>query len=794
MRIAALLKTHWFLFLLPCYFTSYPTVSQVKPATIKGTVTDSTTSAPLAYVTIVVLDKEEKQTIKHVLSSESGTFKLTGLAPKAYQLILSYVGYKTKTINISDLSSPTLDLGKVQLSPVATLLEEVQVTTQRPLLEQGADKLIYNVENDPEQYTLNTLDMLRKVPYITTDADDNLLLNGKGNYQVLVNGKRSALITGNPRDVLMSLPASSIKKIEVITVPSARYEAEGIGGIINIITHKKSISGYNGTLNLAGNSPGGYHAGGTLSATMGKFGVSGSYRHSYATSPGSSSNLLRNDLIRQMRLEQTTESNNSSRSQHVTSELSYQPDNRHSFTANYSYNSNGSTNNFKQQALQFNEADVLTEAYTNITTTESAGTGQDASLQYQFSPKENEEQLLSVSVNLTDNANNGNGNYRLQPILNYTGSENSTLNLYHARNHTLQADYVQPLGRQTLELGIRSDQEKNSSDYEYRTKDPETGIFKPDTALSNNFGYKQTINAAYASVNLKHKNWGLRSGIRVEDTRLNAAFVSSGTSARQRYQNIFPSITLSRAFKKGNTLKFSYNQRIERPGLYYLDPFVDKSDPLNIFFGNPELKPATSHTLQFDFDSFFGSSFVNASLSHSFTNNTIQEFTVLGSDSVARTTFGNIGKSRNYSFTLSGNTTLFRKLNISLNSGASYLVFNSRQEGNLQNSEGFSYYVQGNTNYRFGKNWRASGNLGYSSPNILLQGRSGGYTWSSLSVNKDFLKNNKASISLAVRSPFQEKRRATTELTNPAFYQRRETDTRIRQFSLSLTYRFGKLK
>jgi len=759
---------------------------------IQGTVIDSITNKPLAYVTIVLQDVTTKQVEKHILSTETGDFEVTGLAVKPYLLTLSFVGYKTKTITLRSFTNSILNLGKLYLSPTSTQLKEVQVTAPRQMLEQDADKITYNVDADPEQYSLNSLEMLRKVPRISVDADDNLLLNGKDNYQVLVNGQKSSLISGNLRDVFKNLPASSVKKIEISTAPSSRYEAEGIGGIINIITHKKSISGYNGSLNLSASTPKGYNVGGNISASIGKFGASGSYRNSYSQNPETNSNLVRNDFVNKTLLEQTTESNNTNRTQYLNSELTYQLNAQHSLTANYGRNQNSNTTNYLQKATQFDKESALTEAYNTINSGDNDGKGYDASINYQFSSSKNEQQLLSIALNMVDNTDNSTDSYTLQPILNYIEKESITSNSDDRREYAVQADYVQPLGKQTLELGIKSVFEQNNSNYLYQNKDPETGSFILDTTLRNNFGYKQDIHAAYISLNLKYKNWGLRSGLRAEETRLTADFTSSDTKAKQAYQNFFPGFILSRTFKAGSGLKLSYNQRIQRPNLYFLNPSVDNTDPLNIFFGNPDLRPATSHAFQLDFDTFFGNSFLNASVSHSFTHNDIQEFTVIGSDSVARTTYANIGRSQNSTLSLSGHTILFKKLTVSINSGANYVKHFGHSESIAQNSQGFMYYTQANAVYRH-KTLRVSGNLSYNSPNVLLQGKTGGSMWSSLSFSKDFLKNNKVNISLLIKSPLQAKRKYTNEMRNTAFSQTRESQVTIRQVSLSFNYRFGKL-
>ncbi|WP_262902646.1 TonB-dependent receptor domain-containing protein [Pontibacter aydingkolensis] len=781
--------------LLCCFciiISSAQTISSIK--TIKGTVADSTTLEALGYVTVAVREIGQNQPTTVTLSQEDGVFIINDLPIQQYQLILSYVGYKTRTIPFPNSSSSSINFGIITLTSTAKELEEIHVITLKPLIEQSLDRTIYNVEADPDANALNTLDMLRKVPYLTVDAEDKLQLNGNSSYQIQVNGKRSALFAGDPSDILKTLPASSIKKIEVITTPSAKYEASGVGGIINIITHKKGISGYNGAVNLSAETPQGYTAGSFLSATAGKISISGRYNHRYSESPTNSSTFLRNDLINRNRLEQTSERSGKSRTQNISGELSYQLSSQDVFTASLSqYNSN-STNKSTQLVEQYGATNKLTKSYLNLNHGNGEGTGRDISLNYEHSFKKNDQQLLSISFASTNSANNSTSNFILKPLLNYTTRESTTNNEDETNEKNLQIDYAQPIGKQLLEFGLKSIFEENNSNYFYKNRDAETGTYLLDPSISNSFKYRQDVHAAYISLNLNMRKWGLRSGIRIEETRLDVNFLSTGTKAKQNYRGFFPNVTLSRSLKESSRINLSYNQRISRPGLYYLDPYIDLTDPLNISFGNPDLEPATSHTLKLEYSTFFKTTSLNANVFHTFTNNAIEQITTLGNDSVARSTFGNIGQSRNNGLMLTGNTTFSKKLSLNLNAGTSYITYTSMLEGRPQTNEGFTYSMRVSMNYRFGKKWKASGNLNYNSPNILLQGNTNGYTWSSISINKQFLKDDKASISLHVRSPFQEKRRNTSELVNPSFYQFRESFTIIRQYSLAFSYRFGKLR
>ncbi|MCP2045827.1 TonB-dependent receptor domain-containing protein [Pontibacter sp. HSC-36F09] len=762
--------------------------------TIKGIVADSATQAKLDYVTVVMQEAGKNQAVKSTFTKDNGRFELAGLELKQYQLVLSYVGYKTKVLPLPAFTGTTIDLGKLSLVSSARQLKEVQIVTEKLLVEQDIDKITYNVDADPESQTMTALDMLRKVPLLSLDAEDNIKLNGNSNYRVLVNGKTSSLFVRSPKDVFRSMPATTIKSIEVITNPPSKYEAEGVGGIINIITHKKNIGGYNGSVNVQASTPKGTNVGGYLTVKAGKAGFSGYFGTGTYNSPANSNNLYREDKIRQTVLEQMGESRNDNTYQYASGEFSYEMDTLNLFTANFGMNLNTGNSLLTQRVELFDATGALSQAYTRLNNGDFRWKGSDFGADYQRTFKKSKDQLFTLSYRLSNSGNGSGSDFILDPVLNFNGQISQTDNDGSSVEHTMQADYVQPIKKHTLELGVKTIFRLNSSDYFYSNRDPETGTFVIDPNLSNNFEYRQDIYAAYTSLSLKKGDWGLKTGARLEETKLDANFKSSGTVATPDYFNLIPNITLSRKFKGTSTMRLSYTQRIERPSLYYLNPYVNQIDPLNISFGNPKLDPATNNVFNLAYNTFVKGTSINASIFHNFTNNSIQSYTTLGSDTVARTTYGNIGRNQTYGFSLSGNTTLFKKLSINLNSTTNYVKLSSVIGGLPQNNEGFTYNVFGYSSYRFDKGWRASGNIGYSSSRILLQGRSAGYVWNSISVNKQFLKDNKATISFSVNSPFQKNRRSLNEINDPRFTQNQENIFLMRRYSLGFNYRFGKLK
>ncbi len=763
--------------------------------TVKGMVQDSLKQEPLGYVSVIILEKGKKEAVKTALSRDDGTFTLTGLPPKAYQLVLAFVGYSNKKIDLPAFTeqNPVVDLGKILLRPATKQLKEVEIVTERPLVIQDIDKITYDVGADPESKTMTALDMLRKVPLITVDADDNIELKGNSNYKVLVNGKTSSLFVRNPKDVFKSMPASSIKNIEVITSPPAKYEAEGVGGIINIITHKKAMGGYNGSVNIGAGQPQSYQVGGYITAKAKKFGVTGNYFFNDYKSPAGRNNLFRRDAFNN-ELNQTGEGQNQGDYQYAGGELSYEIDTLNLLTANLGFNLGRNSNDLTQQVQSFDNTGTLTQAYDRLNAGNGQWRGFDVGLDYQRTFKRNKDQLLTLSYKFNQNGDDSYSDFSVVPVLNFTdGRISKTENNGTTNEQTFQADYVQPIKKHTLEVGVKSILRNSQSDYFYSDLAESSNSYIIDSARTNNFEYQQDIYAAYTSLSLKKDKWGLKVGSRLEETKINANFKSSGELVNQDYFNLIPSIALSRQLKGTTTVKASYTQRIERPGLWYLNPYRNEIDPRNIFFGNPALQPATNHAFDVSYNTFVKGSSVNGSLFYNFTNESIQQFTTLNGDT-AVTTYGNIGKNHTVGLSLNGNVNVTKKFNINVNGSANYVQLSSILQNQPVTNRGFTANVFGYVSYRLEKGWRLSANLGVNSPRITLQGTSASYSYHSLSVNKQLFKGEKGSISFSVNSPFQKMWLFLNEINDLQFYQRQESYYVMRRFRLSFNYRFGKLE
>ncbi len=481
------------------------------PATgsIKGVVVDSANQAPLSYVTVVVSPPDKDEVLKTTFTQADGSFEFTGLPLAPYKLILNYMGYKPFSMKVPALEAgKPADLGKLSVASLAKQLQEVEVTAEKMLITQDIDKISYNVEFDPESKTVSALDMLRKVPMLSLDSEDNIQLNGSSNYKVLVNGRNSTLFARSPKDVFRSMPASSIKRIEVITDPPAKYDAEGVGGILNVITHDEPSNGYNGSVHLSQTTPDSRFGSANIRAKMGKFGISAYGGSNRFTSPTANNSFERLDKNTGTRLLQQSEGNSESRFSYLDSEMSYEIDTLNLVSAKFSINRSEWEQLGLQTVDQLNAIGNLTQAFNR----NQNGIGQwgsmEAGLDYQHTFKRNKNQLLTLSYKIGDNINRGETELAFEEILNYRGpSDTRTLNDGKSVEQTMQVDYVHPIEKHTLEVGAKTILRDNGSDYFYRNYNDETKTFEEVPELSNEFDYNQDIYAAYTSASLRYDKW-----------------------------------------------------------------------------------------------------------------------------------------------------------------------------------------------------------------------------------------------------------------------------------------------
>ncbi len=780
---------------MACLFSGVVAQAQNQPVTIKGIVLDSISGAGLDYVTLSLKTAEGKA-VKTVLSGTKGVFTIPNIPAGAYRLSALSVGYSGRTITLKagGEKDGVLNVGSLRLSPQNTKLREVSITGVKPIVKQEIDRISYDIQADPESKSNTVLDMMRKVPLITVDAEDNIKVKGSANFKVLINGRPSSMLARDPKEVFKSMPASNIQRVEVITTPPSKYEGEGLAGIINIITNKKVDQGYNGSIGLRQSFPNGQGVNASVTAKSGKFGIQGfGGLHKYDRPSGTSGSTRITTGTNPTRLEQEGEGDGNGKGLYSSIELSYEVDSLNLITASGSLNRFKNTYGNDQTSRLWGQDNSLSQSYVLRNNSESSNPGGDLSINYQLGFKRNKDQLMTASYRYNKYNNNGENRVLTDNAVNFPVRDYRQDNESGSEEQTAQIDYVHPLKKLNVEAGIKAIWRNNFSVYNQFNANPSGEGFILDPEKSNEFNYQQDVLGVYNSYYYKMKKWGFKAGLRLERTSIDANFKTNATKVDQTYTNFIPSVSAQRTFKNMSSMNFGYTQRIQRPGIWQLNPFVNQVDPRFISTGNPELDAALNHNFELSYSKFKKGSYT-IGLSYTFANNTVQNVSIYRpEDNVTLTTFENVGKDKNAGLNASVNYPLTPRLNLNLNGSVSYLWIKGTFNGQDLSNDGLQGYLFSYIGYRMDKGWRAGVNGGFYSPSIILQGKSSSTVFTSFSLNKELLKK-KATISMFVSNPWSKYRKWTTETEGPDFTQSSFNNSYFRNVGLSFNYRFGELK
>ncbi|HJP62922.1 MAG TPA: DUF2012 domain-containing protein, partial [Mucilaginibacter sp.] len=722
-----------------------PVFAQTGPALfgVKGTTIDSVSGKPVDYITVNLRDTA-KRLVRTAATKTDGTFNFEKLPPGKYLISIVSVGYNPKSVpvDLTDHTKPAINLGTITVSQRTTQLTTVSITADKPIIKQEVDKLTYDLKADPDSKSNSVLEMMRKVPLLSVDAEDNILLRGQSGYRILVNGKPSSMMERDAKNILKSMPASTIQSIEVITNPSSKYDAEGIGGIINIVTNKKVDNGYNGSINVSHVFPvGGPRAGGSFSSKQGKLEVSGFFGANIANSP-----LVRNSIVRlttgssPTNLGQDNALDFDGKNGYIETGFSYEIDSLNLISGQFNLNGNNQDGTNLQNSILNGTGGVI-QQYDLFNHNEANGRGINASLNYQLGFKSSKQRLLTFSYQYFTFNNGQNADLTASNRVNYTIPDYHQQNVGRSSEHTFQIDYVHPVKKLNIEGGIKAILRDNNSDFQYRSYNSVTGDFETDPTRSNKFDNNQNVFGAYNSYTYSLKSWAFKAGARIEGTSINADFISSASQLKKHFFNVIPSVSINKKFKNMSAINFGFSQRIQRPGIYQLNPFVDRSNPNFESSGNPNLRPAVSNNVQLGYSRSKRAS-LNMMLGYNYFNDLIMPVVVFNpATNITRSSFDNTGKARLFTINANISYPVTKKWSSSFNGRIAHGRVQGLVNGVLVKNQGFMYGASLNSAYSFEKGWRISGNAFLNGPNLSIQGTSNPYTSISLSLNKDIVKD-----------------------------------------------------
>ncbi|GAB4044004.1 TonB-dependent receptor [Spirosoma litoris] len=769
---------------------------------LTGSLTDSTTTKAVPFATVALMDGTKL--ITGTTSDGAGTFLLSNLPLGSYRVVVSFVGYRTKSLPISlTTENPSVQLGSILIAAEGKTLGEVTVAGQKAIVEDKGDRLVYNAEKDISNAGGTAADVLRKVPTLSVDLDGNVQMRGNGNIKVLINGKPSAMMARNLADALRQMPANVIKSIEVITSPGAKYDAEGSAGVINIIT-KKALQGFNGSASVtAGNLNRG--VGTNLNLRKKKFGLTLS-ANGYQFRNQRESQSVRTTLMPSSDgpsqplsiLTQNSTADNTGTGGYGEMSVDYDPDSTNHI--NFAANVWGGRypNNSSVQNRLTSPTGVELQAFRNdIKFVNPYGNGQlDLGYTKSFKKPGQEFSLLTQFSLMPDNYFYDTDRYSTSESLIY---RQHSSNYSHNKEYTFQTDYTHPFtlnGRKDttsikLEIGAKSILRDISS--EYRLTQSMDGIspLVVDSTQSNDFNYTQRIYSGYTALRIDTKRkWNLNAGARFEHTDIKGDFLTTQTKLASQYTNLIPSITLSKSIKT-HTLKISYTQRIQRPMVWYLNPWLNQSDPKNIQTGNPYLNPELSHAteLSYNVSTKQGLS-LNSALYWRQTNNAIDYISTVDAAGISTSKPQNIAQRK--AMGLNVNLSSQPVKNWNLNGGGDIRYVDLFSPALNQGNNGVVWSINMNTSYKLGQSYTLQANGNYSSGWISLQGTNTGFYWHSISAKREFM-NKQASLTLGLNNPFIRGISQTSRQSAPTFESESNFYMIRRSVRLTFEWRFGQM-
>ncbi|MDP4149643.1 MAG: TonB-dependent receptor [Bacteroidota bacterium] len=780
-----------------------------KALRISGYVKDSATGNSLEKATLI-LRQAGVSPDRKVISDKSGYFLFNDLQPAKYELYVDFVGYRSFAGSYLLNAANTPSAQTIYLVPAVTVLQNATVTARKPLVEYGMDKIVYNVDRDITSQGGTAIDVLRKVPQVSVDVNGNVELLGNPSVGFLINGKISAMFGSTISDALQSIPASQIQSIEVLSSPGASYDANGTGGVINIILKQNKARGFSGIINATGGTRA-ENGSLNLNYKIDNLSFNAYFNGSSQLKVNTLSELTRNAVDtatgNQYRLHQQGNSDftrNSSRSG-VGMDWDITLKDNISLSMAYSHfgNSNmGYSDQYDSEQDKYGTTlDELTSRRFSNTLFNNGNLDVNADYKRKFG-KDKQELTFSFLYSASDNTT---GYRQSQQYVGndslFSGSTSNNPGKDHVNSFAIS--YSTPVAKNiTLEAGAKMEMEELLSNANVFTFSPQVYDYVFDTQQSYSSTFKRKVVAGYFSGTCRLFNrFDLIGGLRWEHTANNAWYSNSGKADIPDYSNLAPSLIVSHTFPNQQIIRFAYSYRLERPDFKDLNPFVNLSDPHNIVTGNPEIRPEIGRNYQLSYNlDLPNDNSLNIMLLYTHNSPDIKSYTtfypqyVVGDSTYSNVNVvqrGNIAGEQRYGLNLSGSFVIGKLLTL-----RPTIQLYDRQVNNVyaipQRSGGFESRGNMNVNYQVSKTLVAEVFGNYRS-GIKWQGRQAGFYSYSLALRQQILNGN-GSIGLVAVNAFGEY--LTQRTTQEAVGLNAATVLRIpyRSFGLNLMYKFGKRK
>ncbi len=630
-------------------FCSTPFYAQ-DTITILGKVLEGNTNEPVAFANITLVDQDSKNPITGTISEEDGSFSLTTEASNFY-IDISFIGYETRTIKDLKIVNGTIDLQTLFLDQVLTGLDEVIVRAETSQTEIKLDKRVFNVGKDLSSTGASAYEVLNNVPSVNVNIEGVISLRGSQGVQVLINGKPSVLASDDG-NALGTITADMIEQIEVITNPSAKYDAQGTAGIINIIIKKSEKRGLNGSATLNVGVPNSNSFGLSMNKRTEKFNLFSQLGVGIRTFPTDMESINR-DLVNNTSINSNGESEFDEKFGNFLLGTDYHLNDRNVFTLSGSYAFEVEDQWAKTIFDALDASNTITDQWLRDETTEATNPKVRYELQYKSDFKRHEDQMLLFSALGRYFRKDQTSEFDDTTIIGDLPDEiQESRTDYKLEEYTFKLDYTHPfLEKYTLETGAQY--EINNVSNDFAVSDLVDGEWVNNTNYTNIFDLDQNVLAFYTTAAFEGEKWGIKMGLRLENTQINTLLETTSESNKQDYTNLFPSAHTSYKVSDDFSLQLGYSRRINRPGLRQLNPFSNIRNNFSISEGNPDLQPEYTDSYELTSIHKFDKASLNFSLYYRQTTDAVERITVF-EDNVSISRPENVGTSNTTGFEMNG--------------------------------------------------------------------------------------------------------------------------------------------
>lgn len=768
---------------------------------LRGKLIESLSPHPIEYGNVILFRQKDSTMLTGTITNPKGEFVIEKIPVGRYYAVFQFIGFETK--NVPDLMfnprNPTIDLGEVKLSPTATSLEGVEITAERDVMLANLDKRVINVDKDLTGIGGTAVDIMQNIPSVTVDIEGNVKLRGSSNVLILIDGRPTGLQDLNSADILQQIPANSIDRIEVITNPSVRYDPDGTSGIINIVLKKRSLEGLNGMVQANYGTFGRFNGGINLNYRAEKFNFFGSYDNRINRF-GGTSNMQRETTFHDSTthlnqttfLDQTGESENNMLMHLGNLGLDYMPNRFNTFSAAVRFRNFNNSEDGRLNNRTFLANNNTLRQFIRESESERKMNGFNYTMSYRRTTERQGEELTADLI-LNNNAMRRPENIFQQNIFpaEFTSQQQS-----RSRNKnkegTLRMNYIRPIDESSrVEGGFTSSIKFLNMRYNYDLWNPDSLRFIEDPLQANYFEMDEQIHAIYGLYAGMTGKFKYQFGLRGEFSETNGTQEQSGESFKNDYITVYPSVHLVYNFAQNQDIQLSYSRRVSRPRHWYLNPYVDYSDSLNIRTGNPRLTPEFTGSYDISYVLSKNRNSLTTSLFYRKTTDMIQRVSRLEGAGVTRNTWENITDGESLGIELIGvyQAASWARFNANFSYFQQVVNAYESKEYQVDRAENYTWNTRLNAQFTIAKNstLQLSGN--YSAPTIMAQGKMDEMYFADIAWRTDFL-DRKATFSLRLSDIFNS-RKFSGESWGPGFntISERKMDSRV--LWVGLSYRWN---